>query len=187
MDSASLFNVKVSPPPQWLFQTLHNITHAHAHLQDKVVLVTGGAKGIGRMISEGFVANGAKVYISSRDAKACEQTCKELNALGTSPPSRSVSNSVPSLTYSLPYRQRYGALHNRGFLQNRRLQEARRRIEKARKQTPRLSQQLRLELGSALRRVPRQCMDTSPNPQPHPRLHQNSSPHSFSRSCYHPS
>jgi NAD(P)-dependent dehydrogenase (short-subunit alcohol dehydrogenase family) len=44
--------------------------------------VTGGAKGIGRMISEGFVANGAKVYISSRDAKACEAACKELNALG---------------------------------------------------------------------------------------------------------
>jgi short-subunit dehydrogenase len=34
------------------------------------------------MISEGFVTNGAKVYISSRDAKACEQACKELNALG---------------------------------------------------------------------------------------------------------
>jgi short-subunit dehydrogenase len=34
------------------------------------------------MISEGFVQNGAKVYISSRDAKACEQACKELNALG---------------------------------------------------------------------------------------------------------
>lgn len=46
------------------------------------MLVTGGAKGIGRMISEGFVQNGAKVYISSRDAKACEQACKELNALG---------------------------------------------------------------------------------------------------------
>lgn len=50
-------------------------------VKDKVVLVTGGAKGIGRMISEGFVQNGAKVYISSRDAKACEQACKELNAL----------------------------------------------------------------------------------------------------------
>ncbi|KAF2792506.1 NAD(P)-binding protein [Melanomma pulvis-pyrius CBS 109.77] len=51
-------------------------------VKDKIVLVTGGAKGIGRMISEGFVSNGAKVYISSRDAKACAQACKELNALG---------------------------------------------------------------------------------------------------------
>ncbi|KAF2841886.1 rhamnolipids biosynthesis 3-oxoacyl-reductase [Patellaria atrata CBS 101060] len=51
-------------------------------VKDKVVLVTGGAKGIGRMISEGFVRNGSKVYISSRDAKACEAACKELNALG---------------------------------------------------------------------------------------------------------
>jgi len=51
--------------------------------QGKVVLVTGGAKGIGRMISEGFVANGAKVYISSRDAKACEQAAQEMNRLGT--------------------------------------------------------------------------------------------------------
>lgn len=47
-----------------------------------MVLVTGGAKGIGRMISEGYVANGATVYISSRDAKACEQAVTELNALG---------------------------------------------------------------------------------------------------------
>lgn len=47
-----------------------------------MVLVTGGAKGIGRMISEGFVQNGATVYISSRDAKACEQACKDMNALG---------------------------------------------------------------------------------------------------------
>ncbi|KAF2133837.1 NAD(P)-binding protein [Dothidotthia symphoricarpi CBS 119687] len=51
-------------------------------VKGKVVLVTGGAKGIGRMISEGFVQNGATVYVSSRDAKACEQACKELNALG---------------------------------------------------------------------------------------------------------
>jgi len=51
-------------------------------VKGKVVLVTGGAKGIGRMISEGFVANGAKVYISSRDAKACEQAAQEMNRLG---------------------------------------------------------------------------------------------------------
>jgi short-subunit dehydrogenase len=34
------------------------------------------------MISEGYVTNGATVYISSRDAKACEKAAQELNALG---------------------------------------------------------------------------------------------------------
>lgn len=45
-------------------------------------MVTGGAKGVGRMISEGFVANGATVYITSRDAKACDKAVEELNSLG---------------------------------------------------------------------------------------------------------
>lgn len=56
------------------------------HEQGKAVLVTGGGKGIGRMISEGFVTNGARVYISSRDDKACEKAAAELTALGTSQP-----------------------------------------------------------------------------------------------------
>jgi NAD(P)-dependent dehydrogenase (short-subunit alcohol dehydrogenase family) len=34
------------------------------------------------MISEGYVRNGARVYISSRDAKAGEQVCSELSAIG---------------------------------------------------------------------------------------------------------
>ncbi|KAJ6257879.1 hypothetical protein Dda_7668 [Drechslerella dactyloides] len=50
-------------------------------VKGKVALVTGGAKGIGRMISEGLVTNGAKVYISSRDEKACQKAVEELNAL----------------------------------------------------------------------------------------------------------
>ena len=32
----------------------------------KVALVTGGSRGIGEMIAEGFVKNGAKTFITSR-------------------------------------------------------------------------------------------------------------------------
>ena len=45
----------------------------------KVVLVTGGSRGIGEMIAAGFVANGAKVYISSRKAEVCDATAKRLS------------------------------------------------------------------------------------------------------------
>jgi NAD(P)-dependent dehydrogenase (short-subunit alcohol dehydrogenase family) len=49
----------------------------------KVALVTGGSRGIGRMIAEGFVRSGARVYISARKAEACEETAAELSKLGT--------------------------------------------------------------------------------------------------------
>ncbi|KAF9344271.1 hypothetical protein BGX26_004583, partial [Mortierella sp. AD094] len=51
-------------------------------VKDKVVLVTGGGRGIGLMIAHGFVVNGAKVYISSRSANVCDKVAEELSKLG---------------------------------------------------------------------------------------------------------
>ncbi len=45
----------------------------------KVALVTGGSRGIGEMIASGFVAHGAKVYISSRKADVCEATAQRIS------------------------------------------------------------------------------------------------------------
>jgi len=51
-------------------------------LQGRVALVTGGSRGIGKMIARGFIAQGAKVYITARKAAPCEATAKELSAAG---------------------------------------------------------------------------------------------------------
>ncbi len=49
----------------------------------KTALVTGGSRGIGYMIAEGFLSSGAKVYISARKKEACEKAAAELSAFGT--------------------------------------------------------------------------------------------------------
>ncbi len=51
-------------------------------LHGRTALVTGGSRGIGRMIAAGFLAQGARVYLSSRKAEACERTAAELSAQG---------------------------------------------------------------------------------------------------------
>ncbi|MGH1470268.1 MAG: SDR family oxidoreductase [Cellvibrionaceae bacterium] len=48
-------------------------------LEGRTALVTGGSRGIGKMIAAGFIAQGAKVYISSRKAAQCIETAKELS------------------------------------------------------------------------------------------------------------
>ena len=52
-------------------------------LQGRVALVTGGSRGIGKMIASGFLAYGAeRVYITARKAAACDATAAELSKIG---------------------------------------------------------------------------------------------------------
>jgi NAD(P)-dependent dehydrogenase (short-subunit alcohol dehydrogenase family) len=88
-------------------------------LTNKVALVTGGSRGIGRMIASGFLRHGAKVYISSRKASTCDAAAAELSALGTCislPADVSTLDGVKGLASEIASRE--GALdilvHNAG-------------------------------------------------------------------------
>ena len=48
----------------------------------KTAVVTGGSRGIGKMIAEGYVENGVKTYITARKAQACLETAEELSEKG---------------------------------------------------------------------------------------------------------
>jgi NAD(P)-dependent dehydrogenase (short-subunit alcohol dehydrogenase family) len=51
-------------------------------MTDRVVIVTGGTRGIGRALAEGYVAAGAKVVVASRKADACAETQAHLESMG---------------------------------------------------------------------------------------------------------
>ncbi|MFI7607449.1 SDR family oxidoreductase [Micromonospora sp. NPDC049366] len=51
-------------------------------VEGKTVLVTGGSRGIGLMIAQGFVRAGAHVIISSRKADVCAAVAEKLSAEG---------------------------------------------------------------------------------------------------------
>ncbi|MEO3872392.1 SDR family oxidoreductase [Nonomuraea sp. B12E4] len=51
-------------------------------VEGKTVVVTGGSRGIGRMIAAGFVAAGATVHISARKTAEVEKTAAELGCFG---------------------------------------------------------------------------------------------------------
>ncbi|MCH7990408.1 MAG: glucose 1-dehydrogenase [Planctomycetes bacterium] len=47
---------------------------------DRVTLVSGGSRGIGKELARGFAKRGAKVIISGRDASTLEETARELSS-----------------------------------------------------------------------------------------------------------
>ena len=51
-------------------------------LENRVAIVTGGARGIGRSIGERFLAEGARVMLADIDAAQLAQTVEELGCKG---------------------------------------------------------------------------------------------------------
>lgn len=51
-------------------------------LENKVAVVTGGTKGIGRSIAEELLKNAAKVFVCARNAEELRQSLTELNQIG---------------------------------------------------------------------------------------------------------
>ena len=49
---------------------------------DKVVIVTGGSRGLGRAMSLGFAAEGARVVVASRKIDSCESVVRQIEGLG---------------------------------------------------------------------------------------------------------
>lgn len=77
-------------------------------LEGRTALVTGGSRGIGRMIAEGYVRSGVRTYISSRKAEVCDQTAEELSQWGeciSLPADLSTAEGVTSLVSAFRERE----------------------------------------------------------------------------------
>jgi len=60
-------------------------------LTDRVAIITGGSRGIGREVAKAFAAAGARVVIASRKLENCEALVAEIEA-ETGQPALAVQN-----------------------------------------------------------------------------------------------
>lgn len=77
-------------------------------VEGKVAVVTGGSRGIGEMMAEGLVENGARVYISARKADVCDATAERLSKLGeciSLPADLSTAEGIASLVHEISARE----------------------------------------------------------------------------------
>jgi NADP-dependent 3-hydroxy acid dehydrogenase YdfG len=74
--------MEVSMDIETLFSVKNKIILVTVALNSERSNVKGGGSGIGRMITEGFVRNGAKVYICSRKKETIQSTADALTKRG---------------------------------------------------------------------------------------------------------
>ena len=77
-------------------------------IEGKTALVTGGSRGIGKMIAAGFVDAGATVYISSRKKEVCDEVAAELSRSGrciSVPADLSTEDECRRLAYEISSRE----------------------------------------------------------------------------------
>jgi len=62
----------------------------------KIVLITGGGSGIGKMMATGFAQNGAKVYIAARKENQLKEAVADINKVATGPKADYITANVGS-------------------------------------------------------------------------------------------
>ncbi|HMM75500.1 MAG TPA: glucose 1-dehydrogenase [Gammaproteobacteria bacterium] len=58
------------------------MSHHVISMENRIVLITGGSRGLGREMALGFAAAGATVVVASRQLESCEAVIREIRALG---------------------------------------------------------------------------------------------------------